>query len=93
MTIKILYFAELKEIAQKDSEELEGSKISVIEIAKFIIKNHKTTKSILLNKSSDDLNPQISVAINDNFVKKNDIDKILVVDGDKIAFLLPLSGG
>ncbi len=93
MTIKILYFAELKEIAQKDSEEIEGSKKSVIEIAKFISNNYKGTKSILLNSSSDNLNPQISVAINHNFVKISDINKKLVMDGDKIAFLLPLSGG
>ena len=79
MRIKILYFAQLADLAGKAEEVREFSSITVIELYKQLAQEYQ-----LPHKFS-----QLQVAINHELcAHKKELN-----DGDSIAFLPPMTGG
>ena len=93
MAVKVLYFAELKEATNKEEESFALENSSVKELIKLLFGKYNSLKNILWDDSSENLRNTISIAINDNIVRSEDILSIPLSSGDKIAFLLPMSGG
>ena len=79
MRIKILYFAQLADLAGKAEEVREFSSITVMELYKQIAQEYQ-----LPHKFS-----QLQVAINHELCAH----KKVLHDGDSIAFLPPMTGG
>ena len=79
MQIKILYFAQLADLAGKAEEVREFSSITVMELYKQLAQEYQ-----LPHKFS-----QLQVAINHELcAHKKELN-----DGDSIAFLPPMTGG
>ncbi|MCH2036277.1 MAG: molybdopterin converting factor subunit 1 [Puniceicoccaceae bacterium] len=79
MRIKILYFAQLADLAGKAEEVREFSSITVMELYKQLAQEYQ-----LPHKFS-----QLQVAINHELcAHKKELN-----DGDSIAFLPPMTGG
>ncbi|MEB8127035.1 molybdopterin converting factor subunit 1 [Staphylococcus succinus] len=77
--MKVLYFAEIKEILEKDAEDINLNYDITVE--DFIIDLFKRYPSISDKK--------FQVAVNEEFVKNDDI----VRPNDIIALIPPVSGG
>lgn len=91
--IEILYFAELKEITGKASERLPIKDVYVNIILEKIFEFHPKLRNILWDEQSKTLKKSISIAIDDRIRSNHQIEQLLIKDGTKIAFLLPMSGG
>ncbi len=93
MGIEVLYFSELKELTGKDREVLSLKKASFNELLDFLLTAYPSLEPVLCEKKSRNLKSRINIVINDSIVQKKDRKNLALKDGDKIAFLLPLSGG
>lgn len=92
MNVEILYFAEFKEITKKDKEYFD----SVDNLKDLIIKlNNKypNIKKLIWDERAKKLRNSISIVLNHEAAHNVDLSKTLLSDGDKVAFLLPISGG
>jgi len=91
--IIVLYFAELKDITGKEKEDFNLSESNLLNLLNAMFKKYSNVKDLIWNDKDNNLKNNISVAINDEIINdKNKVSKSLS-DGDKIAFLLPISGG
>lgn len=93
MTIEVLYFADLKDITSMEKENFNLSEMNILELLNEIFKKYSAIKDLIWNDKKNDLNINISVAINDQIINDNNKISKLISEGDKIAFLLPISGG
>lgn len=93
MTVEILYFAELKEITKKATETFTLANNDLKELLFLLFEKYHIFKTILWNEASENLKSNISIAINDVIVQIDNKLSLSLSDGDKIAFLLPMSGG
>lgn len=77
--MKVLYFAELKEILNQSSEEIDTQKtMTVQEFEAYLFELHPEIA-----------NKKFQVAVNEEFVRKDDI----VQPQDTVALIPPVSGG
>ena len=77
--MKVLYFAELKEILNQSSEEIDTQKtMTVQEFEAYLLEQHPEIE-----------NKKFQVAVNEEFVRKDDI----VQPQDTVALITPVSGG
>ncbi|CQD26794.1 molybdopterin synthase (small subunit) [Staphylococcus capitis] len=77
--MKVLYFAELKEILNQSSEEIDTQKtMTVQEFEAYLFEQHPEIES-----------KKFQVAVNEEFVRKDDI----VQPQDTVALIPPVSGG
>ncbi len=92
-TIVVLYFADLKDISGIEKELFNISKSNLLELLTQIFDKYSAIKDLIWNDKEKNLKNNISVAVNDEII--NDTDRISksISDGDKVAFLLPISGG
>ena len=93
MKIEVLYFADLKDITEKDKENFVINNNKLIEIVDLLVEKYHMIKDLIWNEKSSSLKNIISVAINDIVIHKKDKLSIELSEGDRIAFLLPASGG
>ena len=93
MAIEVLFFSELKELTGKDREVIHLENPTLKELLNSLLNTYPLLEPILCEKKNRNLRPNINVAINDKFIQKKDKKFISIKDGDRIAFLLPLSGG
>ncbi|MFX1385347.1 MAG: MoaD/ThiS family protein [Promethearchaeota archaeon] len=93
MPIKVLFFAELKEITNKYAESFNLSNSSIKELVELLFNKYATLKNVIWDSASDNLKNTVSIAINDSLITNEDKLSILLSNDDKIAFLLPISGG
>ena len=93
MKIEVLYFADLKDITEKDKENFVINNNKLIEIVDLLVEKYHMIKDLIWNEKSSLLKNIISVAINDIVIHKKDKLSIELSEGDRIAFLLPVSGG
>lgn len=93
MAIKVLYFAELKEITLKREEFIDISGSSVKDLVEVLFEKYSPLKPLLWDSSTENLKNNVSIAINDVIVTKVEKLSIFLSSGDKVAFLLPISGG
>lgn len=77
--MKILYFAELKELLNRSTETIHlDTTLTVQEFESYLLKHHSELKS-----------KKFQIAVNEEFVRQDDI----VQPGDTIALIPPVSGG
>ncbi|MCG7338270.1 molybdopterin converting factor subunit 1 [Staphylococcus sp. ACRSN] len=77
--MRVLYFAEIKELLNKDSEEIDLSyDITVESFVQHIIERYPSIANI-----------KFQIAVNEEFVKDDDI----VRSNDTVALIPPVSGG
>ena len=93
MKIEVLYFADLKDITGKDREIFFLNKNKVMELVNLLFEKYHYIKNLIWDENRSSLKDIISLAINDNIIHEKDKLSINLIEGDRIAFLLPVSGG
>ncbi|MFO8018294.1 MAG: MoaD/ThiS family protein [Promethearchaeia archaeon] len=93
MSVEVLYFADLKEITHKKSEKIRLEQFSITELKDILFQKYSGLKKHLWSSEKNGFKPSISIVINDKRLRENDILSHKLDKGDKIAFLLPISGG
>ncbi|HDZ18986.1 hypothetical protein LCGC14_0966320 [marine sediment metagenome] len=93
MIINILYFAELKEITNKESEKLELVSREMKELIDLIIKKYPSLQDLIWDQKTQKLRNTISIIINNQSIHTKDPLLKKLNDADTVAFLLPVSGG
>lgn len=63
------------------------------ELINLIIKKYPKIRDFILNKEGNKIKKSISIVINDSIVPNKDGLDMILKNHDKIAFLLPFSGG
>ncbi|MBS6894376.1 MAG: molybdopterin converting factor subunit 1 [Staphylococcus epidermidis] len=77
--MKILYFAELKELFNRSTETIHlDTTLTVQEFESYLLKRHRELKS-----------KKFQIAVNEEFVRQDD----MVQPEDTIALIPPVSGG
>jgi len=91
MKIRVRYFASIRESLGKSEDEIEikdGLKLS--NFIEYLSKIDKVRNILFNNKRLKD---GIIVSYNATTVNRNEFDKIILKDGDEIAFLPFIAGG
>jgi len=91
--IEVLYFADLKDITQKNKESFEIPDLNMKELIGLLFKKYESFKFLLWDEHLKNIRNDVSIAVNDSITHSNDKLSISFSNGDKIAFLLPISGG
>ena len=93
MKVQVLYFADFKDITGKDKESFDLNKKNLTELVNLLLEKYEPIKNLIWDDKNQSLKRIISIAINDNLVQKKNQLSVSLSDGDKVAFLLPVSGG
>ncbi len=93
MKVEILYFADFKDITGKDREFLELDEKTVNGLTLKIFSKYNPIKNLIWDNEIKNLKGNISIVINDKLITDKNKGKIELIDGDKVAFLLPFAGG
>jgi MoaD family protein len=94
MIVEVLYFAELKSITGKEQEKFELSEPNLDKLFKILIKTYGyKIRNVIWNESKKEIPDIISVLINNKAIHEKNPVSINLNDGDKIVFLMPVSGG
>lgn len=93
MVVEILFFADLKDITGKEKENFNLSESNLSNLLTELFKKYSDIKELIWNDKDNNLKNNVSVAINDEIINGKNIESKSLSDGDKIAFLLPISGG
>jgi len=93
MKVEILYFADFKDITGKDGEFLELKENTVEGLASKIFSKYNPIKNLIWDDEIKNLKGNISIVINDKLITNKIKGKMELIDGDKVAFLLPFAGG
>ena len=93
MIINVLYFAELKDITNKENEKFELESRDMKELIDLIIKKYPGLQDLIWDQKTQKLRNNISTIINNQAL--HTINPLLkkLNDADTVAFLLPVSGG
>ena len=92
MIVEVLYFAEFKDITGKEKEIFELSKNHLRELMDILL-NKYPMKNLIWDEEAQKVHNLISIIINNQAIHEKDPQLIELNDGDKIAFLMPVSGG
>ena len=93
MKVEVLYFAELKEITGKDKESFSLNDSKLLELINALFIKYDSIKKLIWEENKNNLKKNVSIVLNDEIVNHNNKLSIKLSEGDKIAFLLPISGG
>jgi len=93
MKIEVLYFANFKDITGKDREFLELKENTVEGLTSKIFSKYKPIKNLIWDDEIKNLKGNISIVINDKLITDKNKGNMVLIDGDKVAFLLPFAGG
>ena len=93
MIVKILYFAEFKDLTGKEKEEFELNRENLKELLGLLFKKYKSIQELIWDENVQKIHNLISVIINNQPVHEKDPSLVKLKDGDTVAFLLPVSGG
>ena len=93
MTVNVLYFAELKDITNKDNEDFELNVNRLKVLIDLLIEKYPNIQNIIWDQNTQELRNTISVIINNQPHHEKELLSKKLNDGDTIAFLLPVSGG
>lgn len=91
--MEVLFFAELKDITKNDRESFNLSELRLSALLNSLFNKYPSLKDFIWDNHSDKLKDLISIVINMISVKSDNFNEISLSDGDKIAFLTPISGG
>ncbi|TFG04937.1 MAG: MoaD/ThiS family protein [Promethearchaeota archaeon] len=92
--VEILYFADFKTITKKEKEtfHLLNHK-SLIDLIQRLIVKYPSLEQILLDSDNGEIKKSISVAVNHSIINRQKIETYRLNKEDKVAFMLPVSGG
>jgi len=93
MKVEVLYFANFKDITEKDREFLELKGNTVEELTSKLFSKYDPIKNLIWDEEIKSLKVDISIVLNDKLITDKNKGKVALVDGDKVAFLLPFAGG
>ena len=93
VSVEVLYFAELKEITGKEKERVDLSNHTISELVKILLTKYPLIKEFIWEDRVNNLKESVSIAINDALVNSNDKMSIQLFTDDRVALLLPMSGG
>ncbi len=93
MKVEILYFADFKDITGKPREFLELEENTVEGLALKIFSKYDPLKNLIWDDEIKNLKGNISIVINDKLIRDKNKENMKLIDGDKVAFLLPFAGG
>ncbi len=92
MKIEVLYFAEFKDLTGKEKEEFDLSSNNLQGVLNLLFEKYHL-KKLIWDEKVQKIHNLISVIINNQAIHEKNPSLIRLKDGDKIAFLLPVSGG
>ena len=92
MKVKVLYFAELKDITGKEREIFILSDFTLEELLNQLFEKYEL-KDLIWDEVNQVIHSLISIIINNQAIHEKNPSLISLKDGDTIAFLLPVSGG
>lgn len=93
ININVLYFAELREITNRENESFNLINSNIEGLIKIIFEKYPNIKEIIWDQDTQCLKSSISVIINHKSHNNQCILEKKLNDGDSVAFLLPVSGG
>ena len=93
MKVEVIYFANFKDITGKDREFLELKENTVEGLSSKLFSKYNPIKNLMWDDEIQSLKGNISIVINDKLITDKNKGKMALVDGDKVAFLLPFAGG
>lgn len=93
MDIELLYFAEFKDITGKEKENFNLNNSNLIELIDQLFLKYNSIKKLIWDEQANNLKKYVSIAVNGEMAKSKNKLLTKLSDGDKIAFLLPISGG
>ena len=91
--VEVLYFANIRDITEKISENISPQNNTVRDIVQQLIKIYPPLEEILWDQKNSSLKSGISIAINHKMIPKNEYESLKLLESDTIAFLTPVSGG
>lgn len=92
MIIQVLYFAEFKEITGKEKEEFNISSDNLQGLLNQLFEKYDL-KNLIWDEKSQKVHDLISIIINNQSIQEKNPLLVSLKNGDKVAFLLPVSGG
>jgi len=93
MKVEILYFADFKDITRKAREFLEIKENTLEGLTSELFSKYNSIKNLIWDDEIKNLKGNISIVINDKLMTDKNKGKMKLIDGDKVAFLLPFAGG
>ena len=93
MKVEVLYFADFKDITGKEREFLELKESTIEGLTSKIFSKYNPIKNLIWDDEIKNLKGNISIVINDKLIRDKNKGKMKLLDGDKVAFLLPFAGG
>jgi MoaD family protein len=93
MKIEVLYFADLKDITGKEKENFILTNNKLNDVLDLLFEKYQAIKNLIWNENNSSLKEIISIVINDCIIHEKEKLSIELSEGDRIAFLLPVSGG
>ena len=93
MSVKILYFAEFREITSLEEENFNLNNFTLKELIDLLIIKYPKMKTLLWDSKSNFLQNNISIILNNQAIRDQNLLSKSLKAGDIIAFLLPVSGG
>lgn len=92
MFVKVIYFAEFKNITGKDKEEFNLSESTLNGLLSILFEKYNL-RSLLWDEKKQELHNLVSIIINNQAIHEKNPKIIHLNDNDIITFLLPVSGG
>ncbi|MBY8989677.1 MAG: MoaD/ThiS family protein [Candidatus Lokiarchaeota archaeon] len=94
MIVEVLYFAEFKDITEKEKEKFEFSKDHLKDLIDLLIEKYgKKIQNLIWDEDAQKIHSLISTIINNQAIHEKNPSIVKLNDGDTIAFLMPVSGG
>jgi MoaD family protein len=91
--VEVLYFAGIRDITQKDREICDLEQKKLRDLVQWLINKYAPLKEVLWDEDNQFFRGCISIAINHTIIRDNDPLSFELHEGDKVAFLTPVSGG
>ena len=93
MIVEVLYFAEMEKITDKQKEKFKLPNNTLKCLIDLLLSKYQGLREIIWDDKLNNLNNIVSVIINNQPLHGEKILTKKLNDKDKIAFLLPISGG
>ena len=91
--VEVLYFAKLKDITNKDKEIFSSGEMMLIDLIFSLLKKYPSLKEIIWDEQQFSLSSNVTLAINHKQISQINLESFRLKETDKVAFLLPFSGG
>lgn len=93
MPVDVHYFADFKDIARKEKDTLVPTEYNLRGLVNLLFEKYPPMRNLIWDDQNQDLKKTISIAINDSIERNQNQLSTSLSEGDKVVFLLPISGG